>query len=149
MNLNEYHDYRHLKESAKSRQKPEAAYGNLYQRIKGAAKKEGHLFELTKGQLIVLVKQNCHYCGIAPFVECYPTVMKGGRNGKAALNYDRPCLYNGIDRKDSSQGYFLENCVTCCKWCNYAKRNQGLENFLAWAKRVFEYQESLKKQAIN
>jgi 5-methylcytosine-specific restriction endonuclease McrA len=32
--------------------------------------------------------------------------------------------HNGIDRKNNSLEYTLENCVPCCRQCNFAK--QGL-----------------------
>ena len=45
---------------------------------------------------------------------------------------DMPCIYcgtktidavkrNGIDRLDSSKGYIIENCVSCCQTCNFMK----------------------------
>ena len=28
---------------------------------------------------------------------------------------------NGIDRMDQKHGYVIENCVSCCKLCNFMK----------------------------
>lgn len=38
-------------------------------------------------------------------------------------------LFNGIDRIDSLKGYILENVVTCCYQCNYAKSDLDIEEF--------------------
>ena len=50
-----------------------------------------------------------------------------------------PCYYcgiiqdkgfNGIDRKDQTTGYILENCVSCCQMCNYMKGSLSDEVFI-------------------
>ncbi len=46
--------------------------------------------------------------------------------------------YSGIDRVDSSVGYSMNNCIPCCKVCNWSKTNQSVGEFLAWAQRVAE-----------
>jgi hypothetical protein len=38
--------------------------------------------------------------------------------------------YNGIDRKDSKIGYIKTNCVSCCKHCNYMKRQLSVDEFI-------------------
>lgn len=35
----------------------------------------------------------------------------------------------GIDRQDASGDYTLENARPCCTWCNYMKKDLGLEDF--------------------
>ena len=57
-----------------------------------------HSFELSQDMFEEIVKQPCYYCGIIQ---------------------DRE--FNGIDRKNSTQGYDVTNCVSCCKMCNYMK----------------------------
>jgi hypothetical protein len=44
------------------------------------------------------VLRNCYYCG---------SIQSKG--------------FNGIDRKDSTNGYISSNCVTCCEKCNFIK----------------------------
>lgn len=46
-----------------------------------------------------IVENHCYYCGV--------------------LNEKRG--FQGMDRIDSSQGYFAANCVACCPMCNYIK----------------------------
>jgi hypothetical protein len=39
-------------------------------------------------------------------------------------------LIGGIDRKDSSIGYILSNCLPCCSFCNMAKRSTNYDLFV-------------------
>ena len=48
--------------------------------------------------------------------------------------------WNGIDRVDSSLGYINENCVSCCRTCNYAKLEMNIKDFLDWVQRISKYQ---------
>jgi hypothetical protein len=47
-------------------------------------------------------------------------------------------LYNGIDRVDNTLGYSKENCVSCCKICNYMKQVLTLEEFYSHIRRIHE-----------
>ena len=38
--------------------------------------------------------------------------------------------FNGIDRVDSNKGYTKDNCVPCCKKCNFMKCEYSVEHFL-------------------
>lgn len=73
-------------------------------------------FTLTESEARVLVTSPCHYCGVAP----------------------NP--YGGIDRVNSTMGYFAGNVVPCCSMCNFAKRHNSVEDFLAWVDRVHTHQ---------
>ncbi|MEI8273908.1 MAG: hypothetical protein WCG08_14935 [Paludibacter sp.] len=57
----------------------------------------------------LIIEKACHYCG------------KEGPNG--------------IDRVNNQIGYIKENCVPCCKHCNYAKGDLSISDFNAWKKR--------------
>jgi len=73
-----------------------------------AAKRRSLSFDLTEAQFEQITAQNCHYCGAEP-VEKHKPREHASRK------------LNGIDRIDSDKGYSLENCVPCCKRCNYLK----------------------------
>lgn len=60
-------------------------------------------FELTKEQFYNLISQPCYYCG------------------------DKEKEFNGIDRIDSQKGYIIDNCVTCCEYCNKMKLDYTTE----------------------
>lgn len=63
----------------------------------------------------------------------------------------KECIYcgtpgpNGIDRIDSEKGYEKDNCVPCCKHCNYVKGNLSAENFWTWVKRFVKHQLKTNK----
>lgn len=87
----------------------------------------GRVFELTFDEFHCLAQQPCHYCGIEK------------SNSRAdARNPDLVYFYNGIDRKDNTQGYILSNCLPCCKKCNYMKRDYGYTEFLVHLKTIVE-----------
>ena len=48
-------------------------------------------------------------------------------------------IYNGLDRVDNNLPHTLENCVTCCKHCNYAKRDMSQQKFLEYRQQRFNY----------
>lgn len=61
--------------------------------------------------------QSCHYCGTPP-------EQRPSQRGRASI------FASGIDRKDNSIGYTSENIVPCCTWCNRAKNNHSLDEFI-------------------
>ena len=73
-------------------------------------------------------QKNCHYCGIKPNL-----VVKNGIGN----NID---LINGLDRINSKKGYTVDNTVTCCSQCNYAKREMDINQFINFIKRIVKYQ---------
>lgn len=119
----------------------QAAFNDLYSRYKYRAKKVKNIdFFLTKEEFRNITTSNCYYCGIQP---------------KAAFNKattkTRPNLYNGsyihnsIDRIDSSKGYTLDNSVSACYMCNYAKRDLPIKEFEKWIKILVKYQNQKTK----
>lgn len=93
------------------------------------AVKRGKVFELTFDQFINLVEQNCYYCGAKPIVHEYEK--------QYMQQILEPWAHNGIDRKDSSKGYIIDNCVPCCSFCNYAKHEMTEEEFKNYISKVY------------
>lgn len=95
------------------------------------AKRRGLKWDLTRSQAMIIFKQDCHYCGCSP-----------GTIGDTT-GYGPPFVYNGIDRKDSSIGYTIDNCTPCCKKCNYVKGSMDYDEFLNeftdWIKATYNY----------
>lgn len=81
-------------------------------------------FDLTREQFAILARGNCYYCGALPDRQLR---WPGARVYTGTQVKE---LFNGVDRLDSSLGYTLENCVPCCKYCNRAKSDLSLEQFL-------------------
>lgn len=73
-----------------------------------------------------LIFKNCFYCGEPP------------KNKVFSTNRKNFIEVNGIDRIDNDKDYSKENIVTCCKICNYAKRDMTLEDFKQWVTKVYK-----------
>jgi ribosomal protein L24E len=72
--------------------------------LRVAAKQRSIKVSLIFEDYLKLVESNqCHYCG-----------------------GDLPPTGSGIDRKVSSDGYTLENCVPCCKVCNLIRGHDNI-----------------------
>jgi len=93
---------------------------NVYRQM---ARKYEREWQLSAQEFGFLTKQPCHYCGAEP-----TTIIDKGGNGAY--------MYNGIDRANNAKGYTPNNCVSCCKDCNIAKRDRPIPEFLAWAERI-------------
>lgn len=101
------------------------------------AEKAGRAFSLTVEEFTELTSGNCHYCGRPP-VRTHTPWTRPGRES-FATNYD----YNGIDRKDSSLGYVLENCLTSCYECNRAKMDMGYDEFIEYLNVLVTFRNAL------
>jgi dihydroxyacid dehydratase/phosphogluconate dehydratase len=94
-----------------------AAFNRMFWKYKDNAKKRARPFTLTKEEFRKLTRQKCHYCGrTATLIQC-----------------------NGIDRVDNALGYSLNNCVACCKKCNYMKRVMLVNDFIKHAAQITKY----------
>lgn len=88
---------------------------------------------LTKADVRVLVSLDCYYCGAKP-----ATYRELG-GGRWARKSSVPT--NGIDRKDSSVGYHLDNCVPCCPTCNYMKSDMHHDEFIELCRLIANNEE--------
>lgn len=87
------------------------------------AEQRGLAFTLTAAEFAVLVGRNCAYCGRVP-KNTRKTLRKNGTQNTLPIN--------GIDRVDNALGYTSENCVSCCKICNRAKRDLSVSEWTEW-----------------
>lgn len=104
-----------------------SASNQLLARYKQQAASRGYAWDLSDAQAFELFSGTCHYCGQAP------AALTTGR----ALNGAFP--YNGIDRKDNTQGYTSTNVVSCCKVCNRAKNTMSYGDFLEHLQRISRF----------
>ena len=88
-------------------------------------------FVLSKDDAMKLFKDVCFYCGKPP-----------SKIKKTPKNYGE-FVYNGIDRKDNSKGYTLDNCVSCCEFCNFMKSDTPFDNFIEWIRKVNDYTKKI------
>lgn len=98
----------------------ESARNNLILIYKRGATRRGYNYELTIDQFVELTSSNCHYCNKPPNRSHLPT----------AKGIYGPYQYNGIDRKDNTQGYRFENCIPACTECNRSKGVMTYEEFI-------------------
>jgi hypothetical protein len=89
-------------------------------------------FLLTDEQFRVLTKGNCYYCDCKPAkirkIYAKTNTEQGNKHGEY--------VYNGVDRVDNAKGYTLENCVSCCRRCNYLKSNLDLKVFIKHLQKI-------------
>lgn len=96
----------------------EASFNDLYRSYMTGAEIRNLSFTLDKDQFAKITKESCHYCGKEP------SAIKRG------TSYYGYYVFNGIDRVDNTKGYEIDNCVACCKTCNYMKRNLKYDEFI-------------------
>lgn len=116
-----------LYREARRAKKTQHAGLNAYLRsYKSNARTRGYDFRLTTEQFAALIVRPCAYCGSSP----------------RERNWAVGCAVygNGIDRLDSKLGYIESNVTTCCSICNIAKRDRTVGEFLAWVRKVAEFQ---------
>jgi len=106
----------------------EAALNKLIYTYKRRARKRDHEWGLSRQEFAQLTSQACYYCGIEP-----STIWDSPETNGTYT-------YNGIDRVDNTKGYTLDNCVPCCMYCNKAKLDRDVLEFLMWIERVYLYQ---------
>jgi hypothetical protein len=99
------------------------AFRRCIEIYKRNAKKRNISWNLTDEQFRVLTSSPCYYTGRLPYREIL--VESGERY-----------FYNGIDRKNSNEGYYLDNCIPCCFEVNRAKSSLSHDEFLSLCKQA-------------
>jgi len=85
-----------------------------YVAYRNRAKQDNRKFKLSEEEFHQITSHNCFFCGM-------------------------PHEKMGIDRLDSSKGYIAENCVPCCKYCNYMKRERSTLEFIRHCIKIAAY----------
>jgi len=89
---------------------------------------------LSFDDFYILSQMYCFYCGAAP-----NNKQNSAKEDKKSSQYAKDhgdFIYNGLDRIDNSKSHLIDNVITCCKWCNYAKRERSVEEFKNWIEKV-------------
>jgi 5-methylcytosine-specific restriction endonuclease McrA len=110
----------------------ESSFRALFNSYRQSAGTRGHLFDLDLDNFRDITQGDCFYCGIEP------------RQIHRVHNAKTTYTYNGIDRKDNTQGYILSNCVPCCWQCNKIKSVMPYDDFIAWINRLVACAQSKK-----
>ena len=125
----------------------EERYYNYYKKHVESANNRGEKFkefELSLKEFESLIKGNCYYCGAEPSKDNI-----WAKSAKRISKGDEDNRFNGIDRIDSSKGYYLENCVSCCTKCNRMKLNYEVNDFLNHVNNIYNYQKMRNDQLKN
>lgn len=115
--------------------KGEASFNQLFGQYKKHAKQRNLDFGLSKKEFRILTKQVCFYCGIEPQGVFGTTKRNNGIY-----------IYNDIDRVDNNKGYLKDNCVSCCKVCNYMKLKLSFNDFISHIKRIAANMQQQQKR---
>lgn len=112
------------RKNATSKPKGVAAINKLYYSYKISAKSRGLEFSLSLEYFLELTSSECYYCGNSP------------KSFVSMQNDTGTYVYNGVDRVDNNMGYIIENVVSCCSECNYAKHIGTSKDYIERCIRV-------------
>lgn len=108
--------------------KQEQLFEYLFKDYRKNAIKRNLEFSLSDNDFKFLIFSNCIYCGEKP------------NQVRAHSKFsNKNVYYNGIDRMNNTIGYTKDNCVPCCKMCNYAKRNISFKDYINWIHKSFNH----------
>jgi|ERR1017187_3558288 hypothetical protein len=95
--------------------------------------------DLTFEKWYELSQTNCYYCDAPPSqtINIYTHKTDHKRSDYVIKNGN--FVYNGLDRVDNSDGHNEDNCVPCCKNCNWAKAEMSIKEFKHWIKKVYKH----------
>lgn len=111
-----------------------AVWKQLYKStIEKRSKKKGWDCFIDFDYFVELSKQKCVYCGLDHSNIANDRSSNGNKTSGTSI------MFNGIDRVNNELGYIDGNVVSCCKYCNTAKNTMSRVDFLAYIKRVYEY----------
>jgi hypothetical protein len=107
-----------------------------YSHLKRRNKKMGFVDVIDFETFTRLSKGSCKYCGLEYSKEIEDRLNESKKSKRLS---DHILKCNGIDRVDNKKGYVKDNCVSCCKYCNFAKHTMTEDEFYKWIKKVYEY----------
>ena len=91
--------------------------------------------ELSKEDIIRLIKQPCRYC----WDEWWNT----STNKSCVI---KTIKYNWIDRISSNIWYTKTNTVACCKRCNWAKNSLSVSEFKSHISKIYNFMKIYEKE---
>lgn len=112
--------------AGKNSKKEGTALRALYARFKYQAIKRNLEFKLTIEQVENLISKECYYCAVKP-------------NNYLSVHKVSNLIYSGIDRRNNSKGYTVENCVASCWGCNRMKGSMSEDEFISHCKKIARY----------
>lgn len=114
----------------------ETGLNNIFRVYKRHAYNANRVFKFSKEKFKQITSSNCHYCNASP--SSIGRSYKSSGSTQAAIENSK-YLYNGIDRINNNKGYTVENCVTCCKKCNFLKGTLTYKEFLEHITKISQH----------
>lgn len=125
------------------RKRPEAGWKVIWSLLKKNADCRKIDVRITPEQVRIIGQLPCAYCSHPPQNRYYRTSW---RERHVRVKDKQPSfLFSGIDRVDSTKGYFPGNVVPCCRFCNHAKKNHSLDFFI---EQLARYGSTLTSAAV-
>lgn len=110
----------------------EAALKNKFSHYRKTAKKRYLSFDISIEIFQNIITSECHFCGAPPQMVFKPkTIVES-------------FPMNGIDRKDNSLGYTIDNCLPCCGVCNFMKGRLDYYDFIARCGNIYLFRKLQK-----
>lgn len=97
--------------------------------LKSNAKSRNISVTISEEDFFYMASKNCHYCDSPP-------IYKNGPK-----EWQKRVLLNGIDRVDNNFGYSMDNIVSCCEQCNWAKKDLTIEEWNKWIDMLLKNRE--------
>lgn len=118
------------KEKARNASLPSAGADKNYwlSKYKKRALKNGIEFTISKEEFFDICGKNCFYCD-APAAPKSHGYKRADKSVYSA---------NGIDRVNPNIGYVFDNCVPCCKICNFMKTDKTQSEFINKITEIFQ-----------
>lgn len=89
-----------------------------------------------------LTQYNCYYCNHPPNINSFNQSLRDVKSSSFAKE-NGEFTYNGLDRVDNSKDHSVSNILTCCKWCNYSKRNLNIIDFINYMIKFHNFQHKI------
>lgn len=93
--------------------------------------------ELSFEDFLEISQLPCYYCGVQ-LSNSQNSARQDSKSSQQAKD-EGDFIYNGLDRIDSNLIHTKENCVPCCKKCNFSKSNRDIFEFALWITRVYNF----------
>lgn len=88
-----------------------------------------------------IIVQKCHYCGKRETRNAIKSVRNSNPRLKVAVKDDY--LWDvqmvGVDRKDPSKEYSVDNCLPCCSLCNQIKMDLTYDEFKTHIAEIYTH----------
>lgn len=96
--------------------------------------------DLIFDEFLNLSQQSCFYCNTLPSNDLKFSSKAYTQEYRDASQF----IYNGLDRINNDLPHDRNNIVTCCKNCNFAKRDRKYDEFINWIKYTYLNLENKK-----